>query len=540
MQWKYIYLVIVGVLVLGVAYYGISPLFNNIVVEDAAPRAATMESENAILAVAASYQVVGTVAHPASGSVRIIESDGGSVIRYENYKTINGPDLYVYLSKDLDAEEFVNLGELRGTEGNINYTVPEGVNLSEYRYVLTWCKQFGVLFNYADFHSSTTSEMRTKQDGSTDDEESMVAKEGSSEALSLPVSEPLPVLTRTALLANGCFWCVEHDLAKVPGVIDVVSGYAGGSTNNPTYKDYGDSGHREVVRVTYDANRVSYGNLVEHIIKHGDPTDAAGSFFDRGPEYAPAIYYGNDEEREEALRVIEAVNQAKVFEAPLPLALVPLSAFYPAEEYHQDYAVKNPLRYAYYRKGSGRDAFITKHWGDTAETFSYSNMQIRPATATTTSKEGSWSEYVKPSAKVLGMRLTALQYDVTQEDGTERPFDNPYDKLYDEGIYVDIVSGEPLYSSKDKYDSGTGWPSFVKPLFEGAVVLKEDNGLFTQRTEVRSRYADSHLGHVFEDGPKDRGGLRYCMNSAAMRFIPKAGMEQEGYGYLLSIFNTSS
>jgi len=338
---------------------------------------------------------------------------------------------------------------------------------------------------------------------------------------------------RTALLANGCFWCVEHDLQKVPGVIDVVSGYTGGSTENPTYENYAAAGHREVVLVTYDASRVTFGNLVEHIIKHGDPTDTQGSFGDRGLEYAPAIYVENADEEAEALRVISAVDAAGVFAEPLPLAILPRTAFFPAEEYHQDYGEKSQIRYSYYRRASGRDAFIESHWGKEADTFTFSTS---PEEAVV-SKEGSWDTYHKPSLKELGMTLTALQYEVTQRDGTERPFDNPYDKVYDPGIYVDVVSGEPLFSSKDKYDSGTGWPSFTKPIFEDAVTLHEDRTFFSVRTEVRSRYADSHLGHVFDDGPKDQGGQRWCMNSAALRFVPKAEMEREGYAYLLTLVN---
>jgi peptide methionine sulfoxide reductase msrA/msrB len=323
-------------------------------------------------------------------------------------------------------------------------------------------------------------------------------------------------------------------LAKVNGVQDVVSGYAGGTTENPTYKNYSAGGHREVVLVTYDAHQVTYANLVEHILKHGDPTDADGSFHDRGSEYAPAIYYENEEEQSEALRVIHAIDALHVFPAPLPILVIPRVPFWPAEEYHQNYAEKNPLRYTYYRNASGRDAFIEKYWEDSANTFTLSTINnMNTPTEPKAFNNDSWNSFVKPNDASLRTLLTPLQYKVTQEEGTETPFKNEYDKNYAEGIYVDVVSGEPLYFSKDKYDSGTGWPSFVKPISDDVVVLKEDNGLFTKRTEVRSRYADSHLGHVFDDGPKDRGGKRYCMNSASLRFIPKVDMESAGYGYLL-------
>ncbi len=343
---------------------------------------------------------------------------------------------------------------------------------------------------------------------------------------------------KLALLANGCFWCVENDLVKVTGVIDVVSGYAGGTTENPTYENATVGGHREVVLVTYDASKVTYANLVEHIIKHGNPTDALGSFNDRGPQYAPAIYYENDTERNEAKRVIMEVDGLKVFTKSLPLIVIPTVKFWPAEEYHQDYAKKNPLKYGYYRTGSGRSAFIEKTWGARATQF---EVTVTTASSTLPIKNQvtqfnamSWNNFAKPTEAELKARLTPTQFKVTQEEGTESPFSNEYDKNYQEGIYVDIVSGEPLYFSKDKFDSGTGWPSFVKPISEEVVTLKVDKKLFSTRTEVRSKHADSHVGHVFDDGPTDRGGKRYCMNSAAMRFIAKVDMEKEGYGYLLS------
>jgi len=208
--------------------------------------------------------------------------------------------------------------------------------------------------------------------------------------------------------------------------------------------------------------------------------------------------------------------------------------FWPAEDYHQDYADKNPVRYSFYRLASGRDAFIKKYWGDNAGQFVVSDQAVATSgQINQPSKENSWANYVKPSESELRGRLTPLQYKVTQAEGTESPFSNPYDKNDELGIYVDVVSGEPLFSSRDKYDSGTGWPSFVKPISPEAVTLREDKKLFSTRTEVRSKFADSHLGHVFNDGPAERGGLRYCMNSASMRFIPQAEMEREGYGYLL-------
>jgi len=329
-----------------------------------------------------------------------------------------------------------------------------------------------------------------------------------------------------AILAGGCFWCVEADLQKYTGVIDVVSGYAGGTGENPTYADYAKRGFREVVEVTYDSAEVSYANLVEYVIRHSDATDAEGSFNDRGTEYTSAAYYNSPEEKLAAETIVKTIDAQKVYSKPLSLYIVPTTPFWPAEEYHQDYAKKNPLRYSYYRSGSGRDAFVTKHWGSDA---------VPTPTPTSNSMEKNiakrpWENFVRPTDTQLRAKLTPIQYAVTQDEDTETPFKNEYDGNYSAGIYVDIVSGEPLYSSKDKYDSGTGWPSFVKPISPEVVTEKVDKGIFGTRIEIRSALADSHLGHVFNDGPKDRGGKRYCMNSAAMIFIPKAEMEKLGYG----------
>lgn len=324
---------------------------------------------------------------------------------------------------------------------------------------------------------------------------------------------------KTAVFANGCFWCVEHDLEEVKGVNSVVSGYSGGKGENPSYENYSGLGHREVVLVSYDSSVVSYSDLVEHILKHGDPTDSEGSFVDRGIQYSPAIYFENDIEKKEAEEVIRKIKDLKVFDKEINIPVIERSKFWPAEEYHQDYAKKNAIKYNYYRSRSGRDDFLEKVWKghDTSNiTKSYKN-------------------FIKPSKDELKKILSPIQFDVTQNDGTEQPFNNEYDKNFEKGIYVDIVSGEPLYLSKDKYDSGTGWPSFVKPISDDLVLLKEDNTLFSKRVEVRSRIADSHLGHVFDDGPKDRGGKRYCMNSVSLRFVPMKDMEKQGYGEFIKL-----
>jgi peptide methionine sulfoxide reductase msrA/msrB len=333
--------------------------------------------------------------------------------------------------------------------------------------------------------------------------------------------------TETAIFAGGCFWCMEPPFEKLDGVKEVISGYIGGHKENPTYEEVssGATGHAEAVEVRYDPSVVAYEQLLEVLWRQIDPTDAGGQFVDRGSQYRSAIFYQNKEQKIRAEQSKNELGMSGLFQKLIVTEILPASKFYAAEEYHQDYYKKNPIRYKLYRFGSGRDSFLKKVWG--AEKASQKpGMQI---------SEERWKTFVKPTKEELRKRLTPLQYKITQEDGTEPPFNNEYWKNNEEGIYVDIVSGEPLFSSIDKYESGTGWPSFTKVLEPENIIEKKDRSLFTVRTEVRSRIGGSHLGHVFKDGPPP-SGMRYCMNSGAMRFIPKDDLKKEGYGEYLMLF----
>lgn len=349
-----------------------------------------------------------------------------------------------------------------------------------------------------------------------------------------PATEPVTqgVDTRTMIVAGGCFWCVEADLEKTPGVIEVVSGYGGGNTDNPTYKTYGSGGHREIVEVTYDANQISFEDILIVTLKTTDPTDDDGTFNDRGDKYSSAFFYETDEQLAIINNLIAEVDEHGPYEQPLAIDVEPRPTFWKAEDNHQDYykGTLTKLKYQYYRNASGRSDFIKEHWGeDKSPDLSWRTQFNSSATSMNDTQTYAWASYVKPDKETLRSTLDAEAFDVTQEDGTERRHTSPLDKNWERGIYVDILSGEPLYSSRDKFDSGTGWPSFVAPITPDALTLHEDRKLFSVRTETRSAIADNHIGHVFNDGPADRGGMRYCMNGVALRFVPEADMVAEGY-----------
>ncbi|WP_214711262.1 MULTISPECIES: peptide-methionine (S)-S-oxide reductase MsrA [unclassified Exiguobacterium] len=313
-----------------------------------------------------------------------------------------------------------------------------------------------------------------------------------------------------ATFAGGCFWCMVKPFHKYEGVEQVISGYTGGHVDNPTYQQVCSetTGHLEAIEVTFDPEVISYEELLRIYWRQIDPTDGGGQFNDRGESYRPAIFYHSEEQRVAAERSKQEIEDSGRFDRPIEVEIRPAKTFWEAEDYHQDYYKKNPFRYEMYRVGSGRAKFVKEAWSD------------------------------KKIQKELKDRLTPIQYKVTQENGTEPPFQNEYWDEEREGLYVDVIDGTPLFTSRDKFQSNCGWPSFARPIEEKRIDMNMDTTHHMVRTEVRSKGADSHLGHLFDDGPKELGGLRYCINSAALRFIPKEELESAGYGEYKHLFDT--
>ena len=300
-------------------------------------------------------------------------------------------------------------------------------------------------------------------------------------------------MKKLATFAGGCFWCMVKPFDEYEGVESVISGYTGGYTENPTYEDVCTdlTGHIEAIQITFDDEIISYKELLDIYWSVTDPTQVGGQFADRGHHYKTVIFYHDENQREEAEKSKEELTQSGLYNKPIATEIRKAEIFYPAEDYHQYYYKKNPGHYNRYYQGSGREKHIKKMWAK--------------------------------------KNLTPLQYEVTQNSATEPPFDNKYYDNFEEGIYVDIISGEPLFASKDKFESGCGWPSFAKPLGKGILNFYEDYSHDMERVEVKGDKSGAHMGHVFEDGPEEMGGLRFCINSASLRFIPKEKMKEEGY-----------
>ena len=301
-------------------------------------------------------------------------------------------------------------------------------------------------------------------------------------------------------LAGGCFWGIEAYMQKIYGVIDAVSGYANGKSENPRYEELKITGHAETVKVVYDSGKIDLERILEYYLRVVDPTSINKQGNDRGEQYRTGVYYIDENDKS----IIDTVlkKEQNKYNKPIVVEVEPLKGFYEAEEYHQDYLSKHPDGYCHIDLSLANEPLIDE------------------------------TKYPKKSKEELKKTLNDIEYKVTQENATERPFSSEYWNSFEDGIYVDISTGEPLFSSKDKFESSCGWPSFSKPIAKDVAKYKRDSSFNMERIEVRSRSGDSHLGHVFNDGPKELGGTRYCINGASIKFIPYDQMDALGYGYL--------
>ena len=339
-------------------------------------------------------------------------------------------------------------------------------------------------------------------------------------------SNELSPRVETITLAGGCFWCTEAYFQEEMGVVEAVSGYTGGSKENASYIEVskGTTEHREAVQVTYDSNIISTEEILDIYWAHIDPTNTEGQFADKGFQYTTAIYYHNDEQKKVAEDAKKRLENSGLFNKPIVTEVLSFAEFFEAEEYHQDYYKKAASHYERYKKGSGRAGFVEETWAkDAAIAFLESESTVKKD-----------YEYTDAEIEEMLKNLDPLAYHVVAENGTESPFKNKYWDNKAEGIYVDVVTGKPLFSSTHKYDSGTGWPSFWRTIDDDSVTLHEDNSLSTTRTEVRSDAG--HVGHVFNDGPVAEGGRRFCTNSASLLFVPKEEMKDKGYEEYLHLF----
>jgi peptide-methionine (S)-S-oxide reductase len=338
---------------------------------------------------------------------------------------------------------------------------------------------------------------------------------------------PWPEGHEVAVFAMGCFWGAERIFWRLPGVFATAVGYTGGFTPNPTYEETctGRTGHTEAVLVVFDPAQIAYRDLLQAFFDEHDPTQVDGQGNDHGTQYRSAIYWTTPDQEREVHAAVAAFGRALADAGRRPIAseLAPAGEFFYAEEYHQQYLHKVPNGYC----GLQGTGVVCQLPGPTADL----DVELDAADPSTpdpsTAPEGTVTD--DPKLKPLAAtddewrsRLSPEEYEVLRQAGTERAFTGAYTDLEDPGLYRCRACGNPLYRSEAKFHSGSGWPSFTEAISPDAVEVHEDRSYGMVRTEVRCGRCHSHLGHVFPDGPADRGGLRYCMNSVALDLDPEA------------------